>query len=167
MSYIKQIYMAFIWVSGLKLMVPRWLQLCYFAEGPLSKIAQLPSPWAHSFNQSRASHGRIYLYTVDCTSKLHSSTLGSRVWGKGDCGPFESLCVGPIWDCCKVSSTDTDRSWIMMMMIIMMIIDIMPTDWPIIHFLLFKEINFRQNTAIWTQPINTSTRLGKLRTIEP
>ena len=27
--------------------------------------------------------------TVDCTSKLHSSTLGSRVWGKGDCGPFE------------------------------------------------------------------------------
>ena len=25
---------------------------------------------------------------VDCT-KLHSS-LGSRVWGKGDCGPFES-----------------------------------------------------------------------------
>ena len=28
--------------------------------------------------------------TVDCTSKLHSSTLGSRVWGKGDYGPFES-----------------------------------------------------------------------------
>ena len=28
--------------------------------------------------------------TVDCTSKLHSSTLGSKVWGKGDCGPFES-----------------------------------------------------------------------------
>ena len=28
--------------------------------------------------------------TVDCTSKLHSSTLGSRVWGKDDCGPFES-----------------------------------------------------------------------------
>ena len=28
--------------------------------------------------------------TVDCTSKLHSSTLGSRIWGKGDCCPFES-----------------------------------------------------------------------------
>ena len=28
--------------------------------------------------------------TVDCTSKLHSSTLGSRVWGKGNCGLSES-----------------------------------------------------------------------------
>ena len=28
--------------------------------------------------------------TVDCTSKLHSSTLGSTVRGKGDCDPFES-----------------------------------------------------------------------------
>ena len=27
--------------------------------------------------------------TVDCTSKIHSSTLGSRVWSKGDCGPFQ------------------------------------------------------------------------------
>ena len=32
-SYIKQIYTAFIRVSEVKLMVPRWLQLCYFASG--------------------------------------------------------------------------------------------------------------------------------------
>ena len=31
--------------------------------------------------------------TVDCTSKIHSSTLGSIVWDKGDCGPFESPAV--------------------------------------------------------------------------
>ena len=43
--------------------------------------------------------------TVDCTSKIHSSTLGSRIWGKGDCGPFESpLRMSPQKrDCCKVS----------------------------------------------------------------
>ena len=36
------------------------------------------------FEKSRAARG-------SCTSKIHSSTLlGSRVWGKGDCGPFES-----------------------------------------------------------------------------
>ena len=28
--------------------------------------------------------------TVDCTSKTHSCTLGSRVLGEGDCGLFES-----------------------------------------------------------------------------
>ena len=31
--------------------------------------------------------------TVDCTSKIHSSTLGFIVWGKGDCGPFGSPAV--------------------------------------------------------------------------
>ena len=28
--------------------------------------------------------------TLDGTSKLHSSCLGSRVWGKGDCDLLES-----------------------------------------------------------------------------
>ena len=28
---------------------------------------------------------------TDYTSKLYSSTLGSRVWDKGDRGPFESF----------------------------------------------------------------------------
>ena len=36
------------------------------------------------FEKSRGHPG-----TIDCTSKLHSSTLGSRVWGEGDCGQFE------------------------------------------------------------------------------
>ena len=40
----------------------------------------------HSYSKRAEDHPG----TVDCTSKLHSSTLGSRVWGKGDCGPFES-----------------------------------------------------------------------------
>ena len=37
------------------------------------------------FEKSRDHPG-----TVDCTSKLHSRTLGPRVWGKGDCGTFKS-----------------------------------------------------------------------------
>ena len=36
MPYIKQIYTTFIQVSGLKLMVPRWLQLGYFASGAVT-----------------------------------------------------------------------------------------------------------------------------------
>ena len=32
--------------------------------------------------------------TLACTSKyIRSSTLGSRVWGKGNCDPFESNAV--------------------------------------------------------------------------
>ena len=58
MAYIKQIYgpTAFIWVSGLKLMVPRWLQLCYFAEVLCSHL------WPIVL--TRAFHGSIYLYTI-------------------------------------------------------------------------------------------------------
>ena len=41
--------------------------------------------------------------TVDCTSKIHSSTLGSRVWGKGDCGPFESPLRRSTRGCSKAS----------------------------------------------------------------
>ena len=37
------------------------------------------------FEKSRGSSWSCWLYF-----KLHSSTLASRVWGKGDCGPFES-----------------------------------------------------------------------------
>ena len=52
---------------------------------------------------SYSKRAGYYLGTVDCTSKIHSSTLGSRVWGKGDCGPFESPLRRSTRDCCKVS----------------------------------------------------------------
>ena len=52
-EYMNGIYTAFIRVSELKLMVLRWLQLCYFASGlrPLAN-STIKSPRAHSFYQS-------------------------------------------------------------------------------------------------------------------
>ena len=64
MAYIKQIYTAFIRVSGLKL----WslgdcnIVLFCFGAAPLSKIAQYCSHLG-PLVLTRASHGRIYLYT--------------------------------------------------------------------------------------------------------
>ena len=46
----KTIIYDFIRAFGWKQWSLGWLQLCYFM--PLRKIAQLQSPWAHSFNQS-------------------------------------------------------------------------------------------------------------------
>ena len=63
MAYIKQIYRAFIQVSGLKL----WslgdcnIVLFCFGAAPLSKNAQLQSPRAHSFNQN-LSWPYIFVY---------------------------------------------------------------------------------------------------------
>ena len=63
MAYIKQIYTAFMRVSGLKLWsLGDWnIVLFCFGVAPLSKIAQLQSPRAHSFNQS-LSWPYIFVY---------------------------------------------------------------------------------------------------------
>ena len=84
MAYIKQIYTAFIRVSGLKL----WslgdcnIVLFCFGAAPLSKIAQLQSPRAHSFNQSLSWP---YIFVYYKPTKLFSYefiTIGSKLISK-------------------------------------------------------------------------------------
>ena len=61
MAYIKQIYTAFIRVSGLNGPSMTAIVLFCFGAAPLSKIAQLQSPRAHSFDQS-LSWPYIFVY---------------------------------------------------------------------------------------------------------
>ena len=110
----KSIRLMNTWITHRRGFEPPWCQICVTLLVPLSKVLH------SNCSVVRSSHkavSPVYMYlnintsvhvknvtgyskragdhprTVDCTSKLHSSTLGSRVWGKGDCGPFESpLC---------------------------------------------------------------------------
>ena len=79
MAYIKQIYTAFIWVSGLKLMVPRWLQLCYFAEGH-SHLGPIVLPRALSWPYIFVHYGYFVIdFTIFVNYQLEWTRLESQI----------------------------------------------------------------------------------------